>query len=285
MFIKKLGYRLALLGLLICSAAGAAESNLVRVPDGRMLAPDIARIIIRGELVVAILKNNTPPFVDEKNGRLVGVDIDIVERVGRELKVPVRYDRSSNTYDEVTELVAAGKADLGVSKLARTLKRAQSVLFSTPYMNLEHALLMNRLGFAEMAEKKTVAAAVKTFDGKIGVLAGSAWVEFAKRNFPKAVVVPYPTWPEAVNAAKTGQVVAAYRDAVEVRKIMLTDPTLAITLRTVTFNDLHSLLCVMVGSRDTVLLSFVNEIVAGQTVKLTSSELINKMKAEQHEHK
>jgi hypothetical protein len=79
--------------------------------------------------------------------------------------------------------------------------------------------------------------------------------------------------------------VAAYRDAVEVRKIMLTDPTLAITLRTVTFNDLHSLLCVMVGSRDTVLLSFVNEIVAGQTVKLTSSELINKMKAEQHEHK
>jgi hypothetical protein len=41
----------------------------------------------------------------------------------------------------------------------------------------------------------------------------------------------------------------------------------------------------MVGSRDTVLLSFVNEIVAGQTVKLTSSELINKMKAEQHEHK
>jgi ABC-type amino acid transport substrate-binding protein len=250
-----------------------------------MLAPDIARIINRGELVVALHKNNTPPFVDEKNGKLVGVDIDIVERVGRELKVPVRYDRSSNTYDEVTELVAAGKADLGVSKLARTLKRAQSVLFSTPYMNLEHALLMNRLGFAEMAEQKTMAKAVKTFDGKIGVLAGSAWVEFAKRNFPQAVVVPYLTWPEAVNAAKTGQVVAAYRDAVEVRKIMLTDPTLAITLRTVTFNDLHSLLCVMVGSRDTVLLSFVNDIVAGQTAKLTSSELINKMKAEQHEHK
>ena len=285
MFIKKLGYRLALWALFICSVAGAAEPNLVRVPDGRMLAPDIARIINRGELVVALHKNNTPPFVDEKNGKLVGVDIDIVERVGRELKVPVRYDRSSNTYDEVTELVAAGKADLGVSKLARTLKRAQSVLFSTPYMNLEHALLMNRLGFAEMAQQKNIAKAVKTFDGKIGVLAGSAWVEFAKRNFPQAVVVPDPTWPEAVNAAKTGEVVAAYRDAVEVRKIMLTDATLAITLRTVTFNDLHSLLCVMVGSRDTVLLSFVNDIVAGQTVKLTSSELINKMKAEQHEHK
>jgi hypothetical protein len=80
-------------------------------------------------------------------------------------------------------------------------------------------------------------------------------------------------------------VVAAYRDAVEVRQVMLTDPTLAITLRTVTFNDLHSLLCVMVGSRDTVLLSFVNDIVAGQTVKLTSTGLINKMKAEKNEPK
>jgi len=285
MFIKKFGYRLALLGLFISSAVAAADSPLVRVPDGRMLAPDIARIINRGELVVALHKNNTPPFVDEKDGKLVGVDIDLVQRVGRELKVPVRFDRSSNTYDEVTELVAAGKADLGVSKLARTLKRAQSVLFSTPYMNLEHALLMNRLGFAEMAEQKNVAAAVKTFDGKIGVLAGSAWVEFAKRNFPKATVVAYPTWPEVINAAKTGQVVAAYRDAVEVRQVMLTDPTLAITLRTVTFNDLHSLLCVMVGSRDTVLLSFVNDIVAGQTVKLTSTGLINKMKAEKNEPK
>ena len=40
----------------------AAESGLVRLPDGRMVAPNIARIVLRGELIVAILDKNTPPF-------------------------------------------------------------------------------------------------------------------------------------------------------------------------------------------------------------------------------
>jgi polar amino acid transport system substrate-binding protein len=35
---------------------------LVKVPDGRLLAPDIARIVTRGELVVAMLGVDTPPF-------------------------------------------------------------------------------------------------------------------------------------------------------------------------------------------------------------------------------
>jgi len=261
-------------------AKGSTEagSPLVRVPDGRMLAPDIARIIIRGELVVALLSANTPPFVDEKNGNLVGVDIKLVEQIGRELKVPIRFDRSSKTYDEVVQLVASGQADLGVSKLARTLKRAQSVLFSAPYMRLEHALLINRLAFASMAHHQTVTHAVQNFTGTIGVLAGSAWEEFARRNFVKATVVPYPTWAKVVDAVKKGQVVAAYRDAIEVRSIMQADPGLALTLRTVSFSDLESVLCVMVGSRDAVLLSFVNEIVASQTEQPTVSKLLNQMR-------
>ena len=112
----------------------ATPSPLVRVPDGRMLAPDIARIVNRGELVVAILAQDTPPFVYEKEGDLRGVDIDLVREIGKQLKVPVRFDRTAKTYDGVVELVANGQADMAVSKLARTLKRAQTVLFSEPYM-------------------------------------------------------------------------------------------------------------------------------------------------------
>lgn len=253
-------------------------SPLVRVPDGRMLAPDIASIVMRGELVVAILSKDTPPFVYEKDGVLAGVDIDLVQQVGKELKVPVRFDRSAKTYDEVVELVATGQADLGVSKLARTLKRAQSVLFSTPYMRLEHSLLINRLSFANIARGQSVSQAVRNFTGTIGVLAGSAWEEFARRNFVKATVVPFPTWHQAVQAVKDGQIIAAYRDAIEVRTIMQADPSLALTMRTVTFSDLDSMLSVMVGSHNPVLLSFVNEIVANQPEQLTVSKLLKQMK-------
>lgn len=253
-------------------------SPLVRVPDGRMLAPDIARIVLRGELIVALLAKDTPPFVHEKDGVLSGVDIDLVRQIGKELMVPVRFDRSANTYDEVVQLVANGQADLGVSKLARTMKRAQSVLFSTPYMRLEHALLINRLAFAHVAREQSVAQAVRHFTGTVGVLAGSAWEEFARRNFVKAKVVPFARWTDAVEAVKRGELAAAYRDAIEVRSIMQSDPSLALTLRTVSFTDLQSVLCVMVGSRDQVLLSFVNEVVANQTEQLSVSKLLKQMK-------
>jgi ABC-type amino acid transport substrate-binding protein len=252
-------------------------SPLVRVADGRMLAPDIARIINRGELIVAVLERDTPPFVYQKNGELVGVDIALVRQVSSELKVPIRFDRSAKTYDEVVQQVASGQADLGVSKLARTLKRAQSVQFSDPYMRLEHSLLINRLAFANVARERSVSQAVRNFTGTIGVLAGSAWEEFARRNFTQAKVVPFATWPKAVDAAKRGEVVAAYRDAIEVRTVMKADPSLALTMRTVSFTDLQSVLCVMVGSRDNMLLAFVNEIVANQTEPPTVSALLQKM--------
>ncbi len=273
----------ALCVMLLCAStlakqpSDAPASPLVRVSDGRMLAPDIARIINKGELIVAVLNLDTRPFVYVKNGELAGVDIALVRQVAAELQVPIRFDRSSKTYDEIVQLVASGQADLGVSKLARTLKRAQSVQFSTPYMRLEHSLLINRLAFANVAREQSVSHAVLNFTGTIGVLAGSAWEEFARRNFIQAKVVPYASWRLAVDAAKRGEVVAAYRDAIEVRTIMQADPTLALTMRTVSFSDLQSALCVMVGSSDNMLLAFVNEIVANQTEPPTVSALLKQM--------
>ncbi len=264
---------------LCCGLAfgAAADSPGVRLPDGRVLAPDIARVVQRGVLNVALLDRDTPPFVFEKNGELAGVDIDLVRQVGSELKVPIHFDRSSKTYDEVVERVADGRADLGVSKLARTLKRAQSVQFSTPYMHLEHSLLLNRLAFAAVARDQSVSQAVRHFTGTIGVLGGSAWEEFARRNFVQATVVPFATWAGAVEAVKGGKVVAAYRDAIEVGMVMKTDPGLALTLRTVSFSDLRSALCLMVGARDFSLLSLVNEIVSNQTDPPTVSNLLKKL--------
>lgn len=254
------------------------DGGMVRLSNGRLLAPEMARIIARGELVVAVLNRDTVPFVYEKDGKLIGADIEIVEQVSAELQVPIRYDRSAKTYDQIVELVATGRADLGVSKLARTLKRAQFVLFSDPYMRLEHSLLMNRLAFADVARDKTVSQAVRSFNGTIAVLADSAWEEFARRNFKKATIVPYKSWSQAVEAVKKGDVVAAYRDAVEVRKIMQSDPALALTLRTVSFSDLESVLCVMVGPGHLVLQSFVNEVIANQPEKLTVSGLLKRIK-------
>lgn len=259
------------------SVDAATQPPLVRVPDGRMLAPDIARIVTRGELIVALLNKDTPPFVYEKAGVLYGVDIELVQQVAQALQVPIRFDRTATTYDAVAQRVANGQADLGVSKLARTLKRAQSVIFSNSYMHLPHALLINRLAFAKIAGDQSVSQAVRNFAGTIGVLAGSSWEEFVRRNFKKATPVPFATWAQAVDAVKQGTVVAAYRDAMEVRSVMRSDATLALNLRTVTFTDLASVLCVMVGPQDVVLKSFVDEVLDNQHEKLTVNQLLKRL--------
>jgi ABC-type amino acid transport substrate-binding protein len=259
--------------------AAADQFAMVKMDDGRLLAPDIARIINRGELVVSMMNADNPPFFSiNKKGELVGTDVDLSKLIAKELGVPVRFDRSAKTFDGVAEVVAAGQADLGISRLARTLKRGQMVHFSSTYMRLGHALLINRIRFAELAGDQPLSQVIRNFTGTIGVIANSSWVEFGRRNFPNAKLVTFPTWAEAVNAAKTGQVVAAYRDEMEVLQFVNNDPSLALTLRTVTFSDLESPLSAMVGVRDLTLLSFVNEVIAQRADKPTVSSVLKSIK-------
>ena len=260
------------------AAAPARISPLVKVPDGRMLAPDIARVVSQGELVVAMLAIDNPPFFSVKNGALVGTDVDLARRIAAALAVPVRFDRSATTFDAVAETVASGQADLGISRMARTLKRSQVVQFSDTYMRLGHALLINRVRFAALAGDQPLPQVIRNFSGRIGVIADSSWEEFGKRNFPHATLVRYKTWAEVVKAAKAGEVVAAYRDELEVMQIVRSDPSLALSLRTVTFDDLESPLRVMVGIRDTTMLAFVNEVIAQWPDKPTVSSVLKSIK-------
>ncbi|RFP08976.1 MULTISPECIES: ABC transporter substrate-binding protein [unclassified Duganella] len=260
------------------SAAEPDRSPLVRVADGRMLAPDIARIVNHGELVVSMLATDNPPFFSVKNGDLVGTDIDLAKLIATELGVTLRFDRSYKTFDSVVEAVALGKVDIAVSRLGRTLKRAQMVHFSISYIKLGHAMLINRMRFAQLAGDRSLPQVVRDYTGTLGVLAGSSWEEFGRRNFPKAKLVRYPTWPDLIEAAKKGEVTAVYRDEMEVVQLMREEPGLALTLRTVTFSDLEAPLSVVVGIRDLTLLSFVNELIAQRAVQPTADSVLKALK-------
>lgn len=257
--------------------AQAAPNQLVKMADGRLLAPDIARIVNRGEVIVAMLANDNPPFFSVKNGVLVGTDVDMARRVADELGVRVRFNRSPTTFDGVAEAVAAGQADLGISRLARTLNRGKYVHFSNTYMHLGHALLINRVRFAALAGNRPLQQVIRNFDGELGVLAKSSWEEFGRRNFPKAKLKTYASWPEVVAAVRSGAVVAAYRDELEVQQTIRREPGLALSLRTVTFDDLESPLAMMVGIGDPTLLSFVNEVIAQWVDKPTVGSVLKGM--------
>ncbi len=250
-------------------AAKPAASGLVKVEDGRTLAPDIARIVNKGELVIAMLGVDTPPFFSTKGDTLVGLEVDLARAIAKELKVSVRFDRSAKTFNEVVDIVARGDADLGVSKLSRTLARAQRISFSDPYLRLAHSFILNRVRFAEYAGAMPLPSAIRQYKGSLGVLAKSSFDDYAQRNFPQADIREYPNWEEVLKAVQTGQIIAAYRDEFEVKRVLRSDPTLSLTLRTVTFKDLEDTLGIAVGIQDTVLLSFINQFLSQSSEKLT----------------
>jgi polar amino acid transport system substrate-binding protein len=254
--------------------AAVVSSVLVKVADGRFLAPDIARIVNRGELVVAMRSVDTPPFFYMKNGELVGLEVDLAKAIAKELKVAVRFDRSVPSFNEVVDVIVRQEADLGISKLSRTLARAQTISFSDPYLRLNHAFILNRVKFASLARDRSLPTVIRGFTGSIGVIAKSSFADYAVKNFPTAEIREFPSWQDVLAAVEKGQVVAAYRDEFEVKSILKSDPTMSLNLRTVTFRDLEDTLGIAVGIQDTTLLAFVNQFLAEGSVKLTIDKVL-----------
>jgi ABC-type amino acid transport substrate-binding protein len=265
----------ALLTASMAAAATEAATPTIPAPDGRRLAPDFARIVSRGQLVVAMLDTDTPPFFFEKNGQLGGLEVDLARAIAKELGVPVRFDRSARTFNEVVDVVAAGKADLGISKLSRTLARMQRIRFSNPYLSLGHGLILNRLKFTEFAGDRPLPDAIRDYRGTLGVIAGSSFNDYAKRNFPNATLKLYANWPEVIAAVERGEIIAAYRDEFEIKRILRKDPAMALKFHSVTFKDLNDTLGIAVGFGNPNLLAFVNEFLALSSEKLTVKKVLD----------
>ncbi|WP_242523445.1 ABC transporter substrate-binding protein [Thiocystis minor] len=251
------------------------SAPLVSVADGRRLAPDMARIVARGELVVAMAGMDTPPFFYLRDGRLVGLEVEMANELARELQVAVRFNRQAQSFNEVIDLVARQEADVGISKLSRTLARAQQVRFSEPYLRLKHALAFNRLALAQLAMDRPVQRVVRDFGGTLGVIANSSFADFAAHHFPQANIQTYPNWSEAVRAVRTGEIIGVYRDEFEIKRLLKSDPTASLTLRTVTLTDLEDTLSIAVGVDDPVLLDVVNLFLAQRVSKLDIDKVLH----------
>lgn len=255
--------------------APVLTNGLVRVPDGRLLAPDIARIVMRGELVVAMLKVDTPPFFFfDDSGQWTGLEVGLAQSLAKELGVKLRINRDAGTFNAVVDLLANGQADLAISKLSRTLARTQTIAFSDAYLTLNHSLILNRVKFAQLSRGRPLPEVIRNFDGSIGVIAKSSFADYARTNFPHAKVQEFATWNEVLAALYKGEIVSAYRDEFEVKRVLKADPTVSLVLRTVTLKDLEDTLGIGVAVTDTTLLAYVNQFLAQRTEKLDIQKVL-----------
>lgn len=228
---------------------------------------------------MAMLRTDTPPFFYMRDQHLQGIDVDMAQQIGKELGVPVRFDRTASSFNEVVDKVSRGQADLGISKISRTLARARAVLFSDPYLTLHHAVVLNRLEFAKLARSRSPAQTMQDFNGSLGVIAKSSFLDFAQANFPKAQVREYQNWNEVVAAVQRGEVVGGYRDDFEVKRLLAEQPSLALKLRSVTLTDRDDAICMAINTDAPTLRSFVNLYLGTRKTKLEINDVLKALPA------
>lgn len=237
--------------------------------DQPQLLPDIQRIINRGKLIVALHKDNAPPFSMLKQGKLTGIDIEIAQDIATKLGVQLEFNRQPETYDQVVEFVAQGKADIAISLISSSLQRAKYVLFSKPYLILNQALLINRLGLASLKNRpanKDFQSLLNQAAVKIGTMENTSYVEYALQDYPKASRVSYDSWEKIITDVKTGKLLAAFYDEIEINNWNKQHPQDSLYLKTKILTHMHDPLAIAVNQKDTLLLAWLNLYVSQASI-------------------
>jgi len=239
--------------------------------------PDIARIHERGKIVVAVLGVDQPPFFYKSKERVLkGFDIWLAQEIAKSLGVRLVFDRSAKAFNDLVTIIANRKADIVISKLSRTLARAQIVKFTNPYITLRQALLINRLRLAERTSESDIDRFIRDFRGRLGVVANSSYEAYAQRNFPNAEIVTYDNWNRVVKAVMKGDVLAAYRDELEIKKIIKSNPQISLRLKTVLLTDTEDNIAMAVNAQDVQLLYWLNLKLESLKIDYTADSLLNK---------
>lgn len=239
------------------------------------MPPDIQRILQRGKLIVATLNQDNPPFfVTNSAGELEGLDAEVARSLADQLGVEVEFNRSAATFDQVVKSVYQLDADLAISKLSRTLNRAKLVRFTQPYVTMRQGLLVNRLQIAQQANGRNIAEVIRSLEGKVGVIQGSSYVGFLQKKFPKAEIVEFPSWSAAIDAVIRGEVLATYRDELEVKKIVLSKPDAALQFQTIALTDTEDSIAIALPWDSQHLLAFVNQSLEMMHINHTADSLL-----------
>jgi ABC-type amino acid transport substrate-binding protein len=243
-----------------------------------ILPPDIQRILDRGNLLISMPKKDNPPFfaVDEK-GQYWGLDIELARGFAAQLGVGVIFHREAESYNAAVDEVVQRKTDLAWCKLSRTFDRAMRVRYTNPYVVLRQALLINRLALAKQARSDIpIEETVQKLKGNIGVISKSAYEEYASKYFRHAKVISFDTWDQVVLATARGQVVAAYRDELEVKRVIKGSPEASLTFKTAVISDTSDALAIAVAWDNTTLVALLNIYLENQRLNLNADKILDK---------
>ena len=120
-----------------------------------------------GKLVVAT-SPDFPPFENLEGGKVVGIEVEIMEIICQELGVEFVIEQIN--FDAVLTGVQTGKYDCGMSGISVTPKREKNTLFTTPYCLAAQCIVVKT--------DSTIASKADLTGKKIAVQTGTTAAEF-----------------------------------------------------------------------------------------------------------
>ena len=132
------------------------------ITDGSSLMPEIANKESNGSLKVGIVSDKGLPFSAIQHGRLVGFDIELMERFAAHLGK--RLEFKDMEFGGLVVATATGKVDLVASTMMVTEERKKQINFSDPYYSLATSIVaLKRNTVAGAASSNTMSTSPAVF--------------------------------------------------------------------------------------------------------------------------
>ncbi len=212
----------------------------------------------------------------DKNGKLYGLDIEIAKKIGERLGVSVEFDRTATSVYDLMKLLSTNKIDIAMGKLSRTFERMKYIYFSNAYAQLNQALIMNKSEIMRLKIEKNPYNYLKDHREKIGALSGTAYVEFIRSFFPKAVIIEYQDWNDVLEALQRGEIIAALYDNNEVVRLARQKPEIALTATIYVLTNKKDTIGIGIAPNSPQLLNWINMFLEINDLKLDLNKLIEK---------
>lgn len=231
-----------LAAILACAASALAETAAAPSAPAPAIAPGApvpaAPVGWRApaELKVGITPNY-PPLAFEREGRIVGVEPDLAEAIGRQLGsklvlVPLAWE-------DLLDALSAREIDVVMSGVSVTDRRKRTVAFTRPYLAIGQMVLVRsddlaRLGAPDALDRTGV---------RVGVQRLTTGAGYARTELPKATIVEFGSADSGIEALREKRIDAFVHDAPTVWRLtgrFDTDPSrgLAGLYRPLTKEDL-----------------------------------------------
>lgn len=245
--------------------SGAAGNTFINQED---VSDDIKKIIDRGQLRVGMCIIDQPPFhVKGRNGDFVGFDVDIARDLCVLLGVEMKIVEGAD-WDNVIDMLIAGKVDVIISNLSLTPERATKILCSRPYAKIRQCLLLNRVLLARAGGDNftTLRQIFENYENnKLIIQEGTAFVARAASTFPKAKIYTTDSWKEIMKQILERKFMGTISDEIEIKQQLKEVRTME--LLQVVLKGRYDLMVIGVPKNSTQLLHFINSYLESNNVE------------------